>query len=79
MDQQRAGVNGIKQETVLTMTYRSRFACGHSLISEEIKPKVGDLVMCPEHGETTIVEVEKGTIKAYIGFVPSPFSTQCQS
>ncbi len=53
------------------MTYRSRFACGHILISEGRKPKVGDLAICPEHGETTIVEVEKGTIEAYIGFVPA--------
>ena len=50
---------------------RSRFACGDILIGG-ITPKIGASIMCPEHGETTVVEVETGTIEAYIGFVPTP-------
>ena len=59
----------IPLEKTKTLNYRSRLACGHFLISGERKPKEGDSAMCPEHGETAIVEVEKGTIEPYIGFV----------
>ncbi len=54
------------------MTYRSSFACGHILISEEINPKVGDSAICHEHGLTTVNKVETGNIEAYIGFIPDP-------
>ena len=54
-----------------TMAYRSRFECGHILISAGETPKEEDSTLCPEHGETKIVRAEKGTIEAYIGFIPA--------
>lgn len=52
------------------IAYRLKLSCGHALIGVK-KLKVGTVLNCPIDGDVQVMEIEKGSVEAYNGFVPS--------